>query len=307
MKAAGSGILTLENISKHFGDLKAVDCINLDIPKQVIFGLLGPNVAGKTTLIRIITGILAADSGRKLFHGEVMRSEHYSAISYMPEERGLYKKMKVGEHLLYLIRLKGLSARDAKKEIGNWMEKFEIADWWDRKIEDLSKGMQQKVQFIATVANRPELLILDEPFSGLDPVNTNLIKQIINELKEAGTTIIFSTHRMEQVEQICDEIVLVDQGKNVLEGSVADVKRSYKEHKFMISWDGDYNPANDLSEWDVLERKDREAVIKFNGEGEHLALIRQLINSGVQINSFQEILPSLNEIFIRVVNNGTNE
>ncbi|MEM6380754.1 MAG: ATP-binding cassette domain-containing protein, partial [Bacteroidota bacterium] len=211
-------ILQLENVVKTSGEYTAVDNVSFSVPKGSIFGLLGPNGAGKTSLIRIITTITRADQGTVYLDGEKLGSRHPSQIGYMPEERGLYKKMKVGDHLMYLARLKGLSKTEAKDKIDHWFNKFEITDWWDKKVEELSKGMQQKIQFIATVIHEPKLLILDEPFSGLDPINANLIKDEIYQLKEAGTSIIFSTHRMEQVEEICEYIVLINKGQNVLQG-----------------------------------------------------------------------------------------
>jgi len=220
-------ILRLENVVKTYENHVAVNDVSFEMPEDCIFGMLGPNGAGKTSLIRIITTITRADSGVVLFDGEKLNSSHPSQIGYMPEERGLYKKMGVGEHLLYLARLKGLSKSEANHEIKSWFTKFGIEDWWDKKVEELSKGMQQKIQFISTVVHKPRLLILDEPFSGLDPINTNLIKDEIDELHSKGTSIIFSTHRMEQVEEVCDFIVLINQGKKVLEGRVKDVEAKH--------------------------------------------------------------------------------
>jgi len=232
-----------------------VDGVSFVVPKGCIFGLLGPNGAGKTSLIRIVTTITKADSGSVFLNGEELNSTHPSKIGYMPEERGLYKKMKVGDHLIYLARLKGMSPSDATDSIKGWMAKFEIEDWWDKKIEELSKGMQQKIQFIATVCHNPPLLILDEPFSGLDPINTNLIKEEIQNLKNSGTSIIFSTHRMEQVEEVCERIVLINAGKKILEGPVEDVKNQFKEHKYQIEFDGGI-PTNLLEEYELMEQKD---------------------------------------------------
>ena len=215
-----SQILSLKNIVKRYHKNTAVDDVSFDVKKGSIFGLLGPNGAGKTSIIRIITTITGADEGEVLLDGVKLNNNHPAEIGYMPEERGLYKKMKVGEQLLYLAQLKGLPYDEAKKSILHWMDKFEIRDWWNKKVEELSKGMQQKIQFIATVMHGPKLLILDEPFSGLDPVNTNLIKKEISELRDKGISIIFSTHRMEQVEEICEDIVLINHGKKILEGKL---------------------------------------------------------------------------------------
>ena len=231
-------VLQLEQITKAYRHHLAVDKVSFQVPKQSIFGLLGPNGAGKTSLIRIITTITRADSGSVILNGQPLNSNHPTQIGYMPEERGLYKKMKVGDHLLYLAQLKGLHKTEAKKRINGWLEKFNIEDWWNKKIEELSKGMQQKIQFISTVVHRPQLLILDEPFSGLDPINTNIIKEEIELLRKEGTSIIFSPHRMEQVEEICEHIVLINQGQNILEGRVQDVREQFKENQFEVRFGG---------------------------------------------------------------------
>jgi len=261
-------VLSLQNVRKSYENHIAVKDVSFDVPKGCIFGLLGPNGAGKTSLIRIVTTITKADSGKIFLNGEELNSTHPSKIGYMPEERGLYKKMSVGDHLIYLARLKGLSAHDAKEAIRGWMKKFDIENWWDKKIEELSKGMQQKIQFIATVCHNPPLLILDEPFSGLDPLNTNLIKEEIEELKNNGTSIIFSTHRMEQVEEVCERIVLINAGQKILEG---------------------------------LQQKDHSCVVRLKEERDSNYLLKQLIDSGTHVKSFKEILPTLNEIFINQV------
>ena len=230
-------ILELQNLKKYYATHKAVDDISFSISEGSIFGLLGPNGAGKTTLLRMITGIFYPDSGNILFEGKKFnQANDISKIGYMPEERGLYKKMKIGEQALYLAMLKGMSRRDAMKKIKEWFVKFEMENWWNKKVSDLSKGMGQKLQFVTTVLHDPRLLILDEPFSGLDPVNSNLIKDEIFKLAAGGTTIIFSTHRMEQVEEICDNIVLVNNGKKILDGSVAGVKDDFKEHIFKVGF-----------------------------------------------------------------------
>jgi ABC-2 type transport system ATP-binding protein len=299
-------VLELNNVVKTYQKHIAVNDVSFNVPKGSIFGLLGPNGAGKTSLIRIITMITRADSGSIMLDGEKLNSRHPSQIGYMPEERGLYKKMKVGEHLLYLAQLKGLSYKDAKKQINHWFEKFEITDWWNKRIEELSKGMQQKIQFIATVVHQPKLLILDEPFSGLDPINTNLIKDEIAELNRKGTSIIFSTHRMEQVEQICQEIVLINQGKNVLQGDVHSIKQSFKEHLFEINYSGILPEAlqaeDDANEdYSIIKNEENRLTIKVAHDKASNSLLNFLMKNGVYINGFNEILPSLNEIFIKQV------
>lgn len=294
------GILKIDNVTKTYGQHVAVDRVSFDMPEGSIFGMLGPNGAGKTSLIRIITTITRADSGAVYFNGEKLNSSHPSQIGYMPEERGLYKKMKVGDHLLYLAQLKGLSRKDAKSKIDYWFEKFGIEDWWPKKVEELSKGMQQKIQFISTVVHEPRLLILDEPFSGLDPINTNLIKDEIYELNRKGISIIFSTHRMEQVEEICEHIVLINKGKNVLEGTVKDVKTQWKDNLFKIEFEGQL-PLNILDLADVIEQTPNSITLKVETEGESNFLLQKLLSNGVFVHSFNEILPSLNEIFIRKV------
>lgn len=293
-------ILRLEEVLKAYDQKIAVDRVTLSVPKGAIFGMLGPNGAGKTSLIRIITTITQADSGKVFLDGEPLNSKHPEFIGYMPEERGLYKKMKVGDHLLYLGRLKGLSKAQTEAEIRHWFEKLEISDWWNKKVEELSKGMQQKIQFIATVIHRPKLLILDEPFSGLDPINTNLIKDEIYQLHQEGTSIIFSTHRMEQVEEICEHIVLINQGKNILEGEVKAIRNQFKEHQFRIDFEG--NLPEDLpSKVRTIKENGGSAVIQLLEGAEPNQLLGYLIDRGVRIKAFNELLPSLNEIFIRQV------
>jgi ABC-2 type transport system ATP-binding protein len=292
-------ILRLEGVVKSYDKHIAVDNVSFAVQKGTIFGLLGPNGAGKTSLIRIITTITRADSGKVFFDGHPLDGNHPSQIGYMPEERGLYKKMKVGEHLVYLARLKGLSKADAEAQIKHWMEKFDIIDWWGKKVEELSKGMQQKIQFIATVIHRPQLLILDEPFSGLDPINTNLIKEEIKELKRQGSSIIFSTHRMEQVEEICEDILLINQGRNVLEGDVHEIRNNFKENLFRIDYRGEL-PALPES-YQVIAQEAGKLTVKLEAGAESNKLLLFLLQKGVQISAFREILPSLNEIFIRQV------
>ncbi len=294
------GILKIDDVTKTYGDYMAVNHVSFDMPEGSIFGLLGPNGAGKTSLIRIITTITRADSGTVYFNGEKLNSSHPSQTGYMPEERGLYKKMKVGDHLMYLAQLKGLSKSEAKAKIDYWFEKFEIQDWWPKKVEELSKGMQQKIQFISTVVHEPKLLILDEPFSGLDPINTNLIKDEIYELNRKGTSIIFSTHRMEQVEEICEYIVLINKGKNVLEGKVKDIKNQYKDNLFKIDFRGRL-PGHISEIANIIEQKEDSITVKVADERDSNLLLQNLLKENVFIHSFNEILPSLNEIFIKKV------
>jgi len=294
-------ILKIDRVVKRFTNLTAVNEISLNVKRASIFGLLGPNGAGKTTLIRIITSITGADEGTVYFNGEPLNKFHPTKIGYLPEERGLYKKMKIGEHLLYLAQLKGMDYKSARKVVLEWLDKFEIRNWWNKKVEELSKGMQQKVQFIATVMHDPELIILDEPFSGLDPINTNLIKSEIYKLKEKGTTIIFSTHRMEQVEEICEEIALIDKGKVILRGRVDDIKQQFKEHKFEVSFNGQFNEEMIRGKADILDRNQDSLIFKLQGETGSNQLLMNLIQQGLEIKSFSEILPGLNEIFIREV------
>lgn len=294
-------ILILENINKTYGAEKANNNISFQVPEGCIFGLLGPNGAGKTTLIRIITNIIAADSGKIFLNGQPFQRAHHEIIGYMPEERGLYKKMKVGEHLLYLARLKNLSKKEASEKIHYWMEKFNIEDWWAKKVEELSKGMQQKIQFIATVLHEPKLLILDEPFSGLDPINTNLIKNEIFELKKKGTAIIFSTHRMEQVEEICEDIVLINKGENVLSGKVKDIKQRFKENKYSIHYEGKWPEKN--GQVNVVERSDHEVIIQLKEGESSKAALQYCIQNDIEVKVFNELLPSINEIFIKQVEN----
>ena len=236
-------VLSIKGVVKRFGNHAAVDGASFEVPQRSIFGLLGPNGAGKTTLLRIITTIMGADEGEIKINGEKLNTRHIFEIGYLPEERGLYKKMKVGDQLLFLAQLKGLSHKEAREKIKTWFEKFEIGDWWNKKVQELSKGMQQKIQFIATVVHEPKLLILDEPFSGLDPINTNLIKDEIHRLNREGTSIIFSTHRMEQVEEICTDIVLINKGKVILDGKMDAIKEDHKKNIFRIGTK-DRLPAN---------------------------------------------------------------
>lgn len=294
-------VLSLQNVVKAYANHIAVNDVSFDVKAGSIFGLLGPNGAGKTSLIRIITTITAADSGKIFLNDHPLNHLHPNEIGYMPEERGLYKKMKVGEQLLYLAQLKGLSNKDAKIKLRNWLEKFEILSWWDKKIGDLSKGMSQKVQFIATVVHDPSLIILDEPFSGLDPINANLIKDEIYQLKEKGASILFSTHRMEQVEEICEDIVLINKGKILLYGGVDKIKNDFKEHLFSVKYNGKLPESISDHNYLIVSKTANEIVFKAGVDQTSNDLLRNLINSHVNIVSFNEIMPSLNEIFIKIV------
>ncbi len=293
-------ILTLDKVVKTYANHRAVDGVSFSVKQGTIFGLLGPNGAGKTSIIRIITTITRADSGVVYFNGEKLNQQHPAQIGYMPEERGLYKKMKVGNHLMYLAQLKGMGRKTAENSLKAWFDKFEITDWWDKKVQELSKGMQQKIQFIATVVHRPKLLILDEPFSGLDPINTNLIKDEIDELHNNGTSIIFSTHRMEQVEEICEHIVLINRGKNVLDGNVKAIKNEYKDNVFRIDYEG-IIPEDILLSLHTIKSGKNYLIIKLEEEKASNDLLQLLLNNGVYIQKFNEILPTLNEIFIKRV------
>ena len=297
-------ILDIRAVSKSYEQFKAVNEVSFAIPKGCIFGMLGPNGAGKSSLIRMITTITRPDSGQILFNGEPLHALTPQQIGYMPEERGLYKKMKVGEQLLYLAQLRGMSHSAATAEVRKWLNRLHMEDWWGKKIEELSKGMQQKIQFIATVVHAPKLLILDEPFSGLDPVNANLLKDEISELHRNGTTIIFSTHRMEQVEEICERIVLINKGQLVLEGEVQEVKQRYKQHLFSIQYEGDLNTAIFQEKANVLTQKDGEITLQLSEGNNTNMILSQLIDNNIKIKAFNEILPSINEIFIKIVGEG---
>ncbi len=293
-------ILSIQSVVKTYGAYKAVDGVSFDVPRGSVFGLLGPNGAGKTSLIRMITTITGPDEGAIYLEGEKLNERTPEKIGYMPEERGLYKKMKVGDHLMYLAQLKGLTKEQAQKAIDLWLEKFEIRDWWPKKIEDLSKGMQQKIQFIATILHQPRLLILDEPFTGLDPINTNLIKDEIARLNASGISIIFSTHRMEQVEEMCDHIVLINKGKNVLYGPVQDIKNQYKQNLFRVETQGGI-PAGFGEHFNVSEQTNGGVTVRLDDENKSNDLLKYFIQKGVRITRFEEILPTFNEIFIRRV------
>jgi ABC-2 type transport system ATP-binding protein len=294
-------ILELQNLKKYFATQKAVDDISLSVERGQIFGLLGPNGAGKTTLIRMITGIFYPDEGQIIFDGKKFDPVNdVEQIGYMPEERGLYKKMKIGEQTMYLAQLKGLSRSDAQTRIKQWFVKFEMESWWNKKVEDLSKGMSQKLQFVTTVLHNPKLIILDEPFSGLDPVNSNLIKDEIFNLAKNGATIIFSTHRMEQVEEICDHIALVNKGKKILDGTVKQVKQDFKENLFSIGAD-DISSLNGSVPFEVVGTKKHSHIVRIKEGSKSNDVLQYLLNQNVAIHSFNEILPSLNDIFIKLV------
>lgn len=293
-------ILSVQNVVKTYGDYQAVNHVSLDVQKGSVFGMLGPNGAGKTSLIRMITTITAPDSGVIYLDGEKLHARSPEQIGYMPEERGLYKKMKVGEQLLYLAQLKGLTKAQAQQEIDRWFTKFDIKDWWDKKVEDLSKGMQQKIQFIATVLHKPKLLILDEPFTGLDPINTNLIKEEIAGLNEAGTSIIFSTHRMEQVEEMCDHIVLINKGKNVLYGEVQAIKSQYKKNLYRVETQGEL-PTDLPDRFAVVKTEKNALTFQLEDDAQSNELLRLFLQKGTRVTRFEEILPSFNEIFIQRV------
>jgi ABC-2 type transport system ATP-binding protein len=293
-------ILKIDNVVKSYDKYMAVNHVSFTMPEGCIFGMLGPNGAGKSSLIRMITTITRPDSGEIFFNGEKLNSSHPEQIGYMPEERGLYKKMKVGEQMLYLAQLKGLSRAQAEHEIRYWFTRLDIISWWDKKVDELSKGMQQKAQFVSTVLHKPKLLILDEPFSGLDPVNANLIKDEIYELHKQGTSIIFSTHRMEQVEEICDQIVLINKGQNVLQGGVNDIKQRFKENLFRVDYTGNL-PVDALGQLTLVEETPQYFTAKLSDTQDSNNLLRHLIDANVRLTAFNEILPSLNEIFIKTV------
>lgn len=296
-----SKILELRNLKKYYATQKAVDDISFSIEKGSIFGLLGPNGAGKTTLLRMITGIFYPDSGEIDLDGKKFDPMNdIIKIGYMPEERGLYKKMKIGEQAIYLAQLKGMSKADALEKIKFWFKRLEMETWWNKKVEDLSKGMSQKLQFVTTVLHEPKLIILDEPFSGLDPLNANLIKDEIYGLAQRGCTVIFSTHRMEQVEEICDHIVLVNLGKKILDGTVAGIKQQFKENKFCIK----LHQMPSVLQCDAFELVEQSAnllTVKIREGKTSNDVLKYFIEQQLTIESFNELLPSLNEIFINLV------
>lgn len=296
-----SNILEVQHLKKYFSSQKAVDDISFQVERGSIFGLLGPNGAGKTTLIRMITGIFYPDQGSILLNDRKFNPENdVIEIGYMPEERGLYKKMKVGEQAIYLAQLKGLSKADAFQKVKYWFEKFEMSSWWNKKVEDLSKGMSQKLQFVTTVLHEPKLVILDEPFSGLDPVNSNLIKDEIYALAKKGTSIIFSTHRMEQVEEICDHIILVNKGSKILDGSVKEIKQQFKENIFNLEIDAETALITHPS-FETVQQQGLELIVKIKEGFSSNDVLLHFMNQQRTIVAFHEILPSLNDIFIHLV------
>lgn len=294
--------LEIDQITKKYTSHVALDAVSFAVPEQSILGLLGPNGAGKTTLIRIINQIINADAGEIIMFGEKLAQKHIGVIGYLPEERGLYKKMKVGEQLIYLAQLKGMSRKEATEKIKNWFRKFEIKDWWGKKVEDLSKGMAQKIQFISTVLHTPRLIILDEPFSGFDPVNAQLITDEILELRNQGSTIIFSTHRMETVEALCDHIVLIDRSRKILEGPKRAIKEKFKSHTYLVEYRGDLklNEKYELIADRPLDENVKEGTIRISSEESPNHLLTDLINQ-VEIHGFHELVPSMSEIFIQLV------
>jgi ABC-2 type transport system ATP-binding protein len=301
--------LEVKEVTKRYAHHMALDKVSITIPEKTIFGLLGPNGAGKTTLIRIINQIINPDEGEILIFGEKLDSPHIGVIGYLPEERGLYKKLKVGDQLVYFAQLRGMSRKDALSKIKFWLEKFEIKDWWGKKVEELSKGMAQKVQFINTVLHEPRLIILDEPFSGFDPVNAQLITNEILDLKKKGCTIIFSTHRMETVEDLCDHIALIDKSKKILEGSKKQVKEHYKTNTFMVEHRGAFSLNGgryELLDQVGVDGNFLKSTIKMNQSGSPNDLIRDLIQV-TEVNSFQERIPTMSEIFIRLVKGESHE
>lgn len=300
-------ILQVDSVTKKFGDFTALNKVSIDVPENCIFGLLGPNGAGKTTLIRIINQITGPDEGKVTFDGRALHADHISMIGYLPEERGLYKKMKVGEQALYLAQLKGLSHHDARQRLKRWFEKFEIQDWWDKKVEELSKGMQQKIQFVVTVVHEPKLLIFDEPFSGFDPINVNLLRDEILELRKKGSTIIFSTHNMASVEELCDNIALINKAEKILDGPVKDIKRRYFTNSYQIQYRDFNGTPYQLNEpgFEVLDSSINDDIrtVTFRlpaSKGPNDLLAAMLPH--VSVITFNEVIPSMHDIFISTVN-----
>ena len=306
-----NNILSIDSVSKHYGNFTALNNVSLNIREGSIFGLLGPNGAGKTTLIRIINQITHPDSGKVLFNNSPLELKHVRDIGYLPEERGLYPKMKIGEQAVYLAQLKGLDSSTAKSELNKWFEKFQINDWWDKKVTELSKGMAQKIQFIVTVLHKPKLLIFDEPFSGFDPINANIIKDEILQLRENGATIIFSTHRMESVEELCEDIALINKSNKILDGKLDDIKRRFKSNTFEVGVDST-NP--DLLNKELESRYELTRP-SFRTIGDNLKLnvklkdnqnsedLLKLLNQNSRVIHFKEVIPSVNDIFINSIEN----
>ena len=299
------GLIQCKDVCKSFGEKVALDHVSVDIPKGKIFGLLGPNGAGKTTLIRIINRITIPNSGEVLFDGRPITQDDVEKIGYLPEERGLYRKMKVGEQAMYFAQLKGMSYRDASVELKKWFVRFGIESWWNKKVEELSKGMAQKIQFITTVAHKPSLLILDEPFSGFDPVNAQVIREEILRLKEEGATIILSTHNMESVEELCDNIALINKSHVVISGGVEDIRRKYGNNNVELIYTSEtaLNSVSDV--FKVLSDTDESgrhtAVLEIAGECTTNDVLAAVMNQGVMVNSFKELVPRMNDIFIKLV------
>ena len=304
-------LLEVLDVSKNFGDFQALSNVSIKVPKQSVFGLLGPNGAGKTTLIRIVNQITMPDSGQVFIDGAPLELHHVQQIGYLPEERGLYKSMKVGEQALYLAQLKGLSYNDAKNRLKHWFEKLEISHWWDKKTQELSKGMAQKIQFVVTVLHRPKLLIFDEPFSGFDPINANLIKDEILQLRDEGATVIFSTHRMESVEELCDHIALIHESKKILDGKLVDIKRQYKTNSFEVGLStSNKNQLKRLiaERFDVTNAdfKSLGDDLKLNiklGSGDRSDDLLAFLSQNASINHYKELIPTASEIFIQTVKN----
>ena len=297
-------LIQCKNVCKSFGEKVALDNVSVDIPKGKIFGLLGPNGAGKTTLIRIINRITIPNDGQVIFAGRPITQEDVEKIGYLPEERGLYRKMQVGDQAMYLAQLKGMSAKDASTELKKWFVKFGIESWWNKKVEELSKGMAQKIQFITTVVHKPSLLILDEPFSGFDPVNAQVIREEILRLKEEGATIILSTHNMESVEELCDNIALINKSKVVISGGVDEIRRKYGNNNVEVIYTADA-PLKDAASFKVLSDSDdagrHTAVLELSSGSTSNAALQELLDQKVMVNSFKELVPRMNDIFIKLV------
>ncbi len=299
------GLIQCKEVYKSFGEKVALDHVSLDIPKGKIFGLLGPNGAGKTTMIRIINRITIPTSGTVFFDGRPITQNDVEKIGYLPEERGLYRKMKVGEQAMYFARLKGMSSKDASDELKKWFVKFDIKDWWDKKVEELSKGMAQKVQFITTVVHKPSLLILDEPFSGFDPVNAQLIRDEILELKRQGATIILSTHNMESVEELCDEIALINKSRLVITGGVDEIRHKYGNNNSRLVYSASAPIASEAGVFNVLSDEaegSRHTAVLSHADGTgQMDVLQALVNKDITIHSFEELVPRMNDIFIKLV------
>ncbi|WP_248723680.1 ABC transporter ATP-binding protein [Seonamhaeicola sp. ML3] len=306
-----SNLLEVHEVSKNFGDFKALNNVSLTVPKGSIFGLLGPNGAGKTTLIRVINQITMPDAGSVILDGESLHPSHIKDIGYLPEERGLYKSMKVGEQALYLAQLKGLNKTEARERLKYWFDRLEIGDWWNKKIQELSKGMAQKIQFVVTVLHNPKLLIFDEPFSGFDPINANLIKDEILHLREQGATVIFSTHRMESVEELCDDIALINKSNKILEGKLTDIKRQFKTNTFEVGLETQNqselrNRLDDKFSVSEANFKSLNDDLKLNikiAEHQSAQDLIAFLNQQAYINHFVEVIPSANDIFIQTIKN----